>query len=66
MEIGGLKATEEDGGAFGIEVALACLQKAGNNSDEQAAEALHLDRGTITLAVLLRKRGNIHNGSVPP
>ena len=56
-------ATEEDGGAFGIG---PVSSKPGNYPDEQAAETLHEDGGAITSAVLLRKRGNIPNGSEPP
>ena len=44
---------------------LACLQQAGNYPDEQAEETLHCDEGARTSGVLIRKRGNISNGSVP-
>ena len=39
--------------------------KSGNYLNVQAAETLNKE-GTITSAVLLTKRGNIQNGSVPP
>ena len=66
MEIDRQLATEEDGRPFGIGVTLACLQQAGKLPRRTSRRNTTLRRGARTSAVLLRKRGNIPNGSEPP
>ena len=53
-------------GPFGIGVTLACLQQAWKLPRRTSRRNTALRRGAITSAVLLRKRGNIPIGSVPP
>ena len=66
IEIGQQLTTEEDGGPFGIDVTLACLQQAGKLPKRASHRNTTLGRVARTSAVLLRKRGNIPNGSEPP
>ena len=57
--------TEQDGGPFVIGVTLAFLQQAGKLPRWTSRRNTILWRGAIASSVLLRKRGNIPNWSVP-
>ena len=66
IEIGRHLTTEEDGGPLGIDMTLAFLQQAGKLPKRTSHRNTTLGRVARTSAVLLRKRGNMPDGSEPP